>query len=85
MTGTPSSLISRDDVGAESVRVGARRARLVDAGVDRSAEMLQERAEQAAIERGARSGLQDHRARRAASDLRVSDAAQPRPGGEQRA
>ena len=50
MIGTPSPLISLDDVGAEAVRVGERRARLVHAGVDRPAEMLQERAEQAPIE-----------------------------------
>ena len=79
MIGTPSPLTCRDDVGAESVLVGERRARLVDARVDRPAEMLQEGAEQAPVQFRPVACLIDDRAR-GAGCRGVSDAAQPRPG-----
>ena len=79
------SLHFGDDIRTESVGVRARRSGLVHARVDRPAEMFQERAEQAAIELRAGARLEDHGARRAATDLRVSDALQPGRGGEQRA
>ena len=41
-----------DHVGAEAVRVGARVAGLVDAGVDAAAQVLDERAEQPRADRG---------------------------------
>ena len=54
------------DVRAEALRVGQRRAGLVDAGVDRAAEMLEERAEQTPIEIGAIARATDGDARRSA-------------------
>jgi hypothetical protein len=41
------------DVLAEAVRVGGGVARLVDAGVDRAPQVLDERAEEAAVDRAA--------------------------------
>src|SRR5262249_36937657 len=55
-----------------------------DTGVNRPPQMLEERAEQTSIERGARMGLHDRAARRPARGLRVADAAQPRTRGQQR-
>ena len=56
MIGTPSSLTSAMTSLRKPRGVGERRARLVDAGVDRPAEVLEERAEQPAVQLGAVAG-----------------------------
>jgi hypothetical protein len=72
------------DVGAESFPIGESGSRLVDAGVDRPAEVLEERTENAAVEietprRSAQPGP-----RRTTSALGVAERAQPRPRSHQR-
>src|SRR5439155_7084134 len=66
---------------AEPARVREARARLVDARVHRPAEVLQEGAEEPAVQLRAVPGrLQDHAG--GSAGLRVADAAQPGPRGE---
>ena len=70
------------DVGAESVDVGQRRARLLYPGVDGPPEMLEEGAKDPSIELSASARLLDQRTRRTATALRVSNRVQPRGTGE---
>ena len=73
------------DVGAESFGIGEARAGLVDAGVDRAAQVLEKRPQHPAVEVGAPRRRLQERARGAAAGLRVADGIQPRRSGEQRA
>ena len=70
------------DVGAESFPIGEPGSGLVDAGVDRPAEVLEERTEHAAVEIDTPRRSAQPRPRRAATALRVAERAQPRRRGE---
>jgi hypothetical protein len=73
-----------DHVLAEAVGVGKLRLRIVDAFVDRAAQMLKKGAEQAAIHLGAHTGLLDDHARWSAG-LREAETVEPGGAGRQRA
>ena len=73
-----------DDVLAEAVRVGEGIAGVVDARIDGAAQVLEKRAEQAAIEIRAVVALIDDRARRAAR-LGVTESREPGRGCERSA
>ena len=79
--GTPSVLDLAHHVGAEASGVGQRRPRLVDACVDRPAEMFEERAEHPPIEGAARAAARSAHARHRGR-LRVADHVQPRAGSQ---
>jgi hypothetical protein len=75
----------RDDVATESFAVSQGRLRVVDACIDGAAQVLEKCAQQPAVELRPHACLRKDRARRTARGLRISEARQPRSGGERSA
>ena len=72
-----------DDVFAQAVCIGERRAGFVDAAVNRAAEMFEKRAEDAAVEIGAHARSIEHNARRAGA-LGLREPPAPGAGSQRR-
>ena len=80
--GHPEGADLLQDVAAEAIGVGELGARLVDAAVDRPAQVLEERAEEPAVEGGdGARGIHDHPGA-GRSRLRLRGAGEPRVGAQ---